>query len=161
MAAALPSDARVFVLADDRIVETRRFQPLDADEPDEILFACFFHDDDERAALLGHLRDVSVAPLGAVPGALGIEVARDIEDSRLRSDAVGLLTATVRWWTGVKRRGYHAYKLRVGVDRYRCSCVIAFRERSSSELRDAIAPAMEELEEARERVAGFFQYPFD
>jgi hypothetical protein len=156
----MPSDIRVFPVLDDRILEPRRFQPLDLDEPDEILFACFFHDD-ERAALLSHLRAISTLPVEGAPGALGIEVAREIEDSRLRSDGAQLMVATVRWWTGVKRRGYHAYKLRVGVDRYRCSCVIAFRERTPSELRDAVAPAMDELEEARERVAGFFQYPFD
>lgn len=161
MAAVLPSDVRVFMVSRDRLEVARRFQPLDVDEPEDILFTCFFHDEDERAALLGYLREVASSPKDAAPGALGIEVAQEIEDSRLRGDASALMVATVRWWTGVKRRGYHAYKLRVGVDRYRCSAIIAFRERMPSELRDAIGPAVEEMEEARERVAGFFQYPFD
>lgn len=160
MAAALPSDVRVYVLSNDRVIEPRRFQPLDIDEPEEIQFGCFFHDEDDRAALLGHLRDVATAPIDGMPGALGLEVARDIEDSKLRGDASAMLVAAVRWWTGVKRRGYHAYKLRMGVDRYRCSCIIAFGERTPSELHNAIQPAMAELEEAKERVAGFFQYPF-
>jgi len=161
VAAMMPSEIRVFILSDERVVEPRRFEPLDLDEPDEILFGCFFHDEEDRASLLSYLRDLSVVPVGGPPGSLGMEVARDMEDSRLRSDAAGLLDSAVRWWTGVKRRGYHAYKLRIGVDRYSCSCVIAFRERTPSELRDAITPAVEELEEAKERVAGFFQYPFD
>jgi hypothetical protein len=161
VAAVLPSDVRAFVLSDEGVEDPRRFRPLQISEPEDILFGCFFHDEDERAALLAYLRETASAPVEPAPGALAEEVARELEHYRLKGDTAGLLVETVRWWTGVKRRGYHAYKLRVGVDRYRCSCVIAFRERTPEELREAIMPAVEELEEAKERVAGFFQYPFD
>jgi hypothetical protein len=161
VAVAVPSDVKTFILTGSGVVEPRRFQPLDEDGPEEILFGCFFHDEDDRAAVLSHLREVASTPVEGLPGSLAIEVAMQMEDCRLRGDVAGLMLATLRWWTGIKRRGYHAYKLRMGVDRYRCSCIIGFRERSATELRDAIEPAIAELEEARERVAGFFQYPFD
>lgn len=158
MAALLPTDMRSFILVGSNLTEPRDFRPLDVVEPEDIQFACFFYDDDDRAVLLSRLREIANLPPVAAPGE---DIERQMEDCRLKGDAAGLFSATVRWWTGVKRLGYHAYKLRVGVDRYRCSAVIAFRERSPEELKAAITPAVEELEEAKERVAGFFQYPFD
>jgi hypothetical protein len=161
VAEKLPADMKVFVILDEEVFDPKRIDPLDLDEPEDIAFACFFKTDDDRAALLAALRSLATAPVDPAPGALGMEVAQELEESRLQGDAKRMLAAALRWWTGVKKRAYHAYKLRAGVDRYSCSCVVALREMQPAELKAAVDPAINELEEARERVAGFFQYPFD
>jgi hypothetical protein len=141
--------------------DRRGWLPMDAEEPEATTFCCFFRSMESRADQLDRLRALATEP--PVAEEAQADVTEDLAGDYIRSQRVGdagaALEAAVRWWVKVKRRGYHAYSLKVGYGPYRTSCVIAFEELEPADIRFNFDRATEVLERGRSRVMDFFGFP--
>jgi len=138
--------------------DPRDFSPFDAERPEDLVFCCFFKTLEQRAEFLNRTRATATSsfiPEGeraAQNDALPEAYARLYREG----EAGEAFLTTIRWWTGVMRRGYHAYSLKIGFAPYRTSCVISFRELDTNTIRHNLARALQFLEREKSRILDFF-----
>lgn len=151
-------DVLIVITSPTGVADPRTFSPFDAPHPDELVFCCFFRTLEQRADFLKRTREIAATSL--VP-----EEERAARNESLAEEYVRLhhegksgdaFLAAIRWWTGVMRRGYHAYSLKIGFAPYRTSCIVAFREMDTDALRHNLARALQFLEREKTRVLDFF-----
>lgn len=151
-------DILIVVTSPTGVENPHAFSPFEVDDPEDLVFCCFFKELDQRTEFLKRLRTIAGTPL---PPDTDLETMHDQlaqEHARLLAEGASgeAFFTTIRWWTGVMRRGYHTYSLRVGFAPFRTSCIIAFRELDTAFLRMNLARGLQFLEREKQRVLDAF-----
>jgi hypothetical protein len=150
-------DIRIIITGAFGVETLNDFSPADEEELEEKVFCCFFRTLDQRTAFLDQLRAIaaeSAQPqLGTLPPS---SFAEAIEHIRSGADEMEVLLAAVRWWVIVKRKTYHAYRLKAEFMPYNTSCAVSFAELDPNTLRLSVLRSLQVLEEEKSRIVDFF-----
>ena len=140
--------------------ESPHFVPMEARSPKSFVAAVFHRREADRAQFLRRLRTAAGTPLPDEDRAQACttRLSAEYRAHREAGDHEATVEAAVRWWTRVQKATYHAYRLRVGVDPYVSSCLIAFDELDERDLRSNAATAVERLQADRRKVMRFFGF---
>jgi hypothetical protein len=150
-------DSRIMITGPLGVETLNDFSPADEEELEEKVFCCFFRTLDQRTEFLDQLRAIaseSAQPTSAITLPTSFEAA--IEQIQSGADETEVLFATVRWWVTVRRKAYHAYRLKAEFAPYNTSCAVSFTELDPNMLRLSVLRALQVLEEEKSRIVDFF-----
>src|SRR5262245_12313948 len=123
-------DVLIVITSPAEVEDPGDFTPFDAEQPDDLVFCCFFKELEQRAEFLKRLRDIAARPPAPDedPAELNAALRREYERLHAEGESGEAFFAAVHWWIGAMRRGYHSYSLKLGFAPYRTSCIVSFRE---------------------------------
>ena len=150
-----PRDVRIFTTNPRDLAS-----PFDARHPEDIVFCCFFRELEQRAAFLKQTRFIAGTPLTveADTQTLTEQLADEYRALQSAGNAQEAVYTAVRWWSGILRRGYHTYSLKIGFAPYRTSCILSFQELDTDSIRYNLSRALQMLEQDKGRVIDFFGF---
>lgn len=134
--------------------------PFDARHPEDIVFCCFFRELEQRAEFLKQTRFIAGTPLtvDADTQTLTEQLADEYRALQSSGNEQEAVYTAVRWWSGILRRGYHTYSLKIGFAPYRTSCILSFQELDADSIRYNLSRALQMLERDKGRVLDFFGF---
>ena len=150
-------DSRIMITGALGVETLNDFAPADEEGLEEKVFCCFFRTLDQRTEFLDQLREIaaeSAQPQSAM--ALPTSFEEAMEHIQSGADETEILFAAVRWWVTVRRKAYHAYRLKAEFTPYNTSCAVSFREMDPNMLRLSVLRALQVLEEEKSRIVDFF-----
>lgn len=149
---------RMVILSASGVEDPQGFSPFASSRPETLAFCCFFSSEEERAALLRRLRAIAGEPPPPETDreARALSLAEEYARHQSQGETEAALGTIIRWWSGLRRRSYHAYSLRQGIGPYRTSCLIALGELDGDTVRYAVMQALEVMNLERSRVLDFF-----
>ncbi len=142
------------------LTSPRGRSPLNVEDPEELVFCCFFRDTDGRTAFLDRLRGMATEAAREEPaqGDSRMAVAAEYARRETEGDSIGALFLALGWWVGREKRIYHVYRLKTGAGPYRTGCIISLAELDADELRWNLAFGVEEIEQTKARILDAFGF---
>ncbi len=149
--AQLSHDSVFIITSPPEAEENSDFSPFSFTAPETIAYCCFFKTAELREVYLDTLHkhgNLNVTEL-AEPG-LEKRLRREWSLSVRGGDHEIALLTLAQWWTNVRKRTYHIYRLKTGYSPYMAVCIIALAELTPDDLRENMVIGMDGME-ARKR----------
>lgn len=132
--------------------------PFSAVDPDDLVFAVFFREEEQRSAFLTQIKTVAgtLVDAGSDPDSAAMSLADEYRVLHAEGNGCEAMECVIKWRAGLMHQGFHVYRLKVGYPPYRTSCIISFRELDTPSIRRNLDCALHHLELEKSRMLGFF-----